>query len=554
MTKTQTQKFYFKKQDTVGATDAKDDGKFLYTCFVDTGDLGLIEDITDPRCLVLGRTGAGKTALLTKLDEIKQQKVIHVNPEAMAMQHISNSTIINYISDLDIELNTFFKLLWRHALCVEIFVKHFKITNEYDYERLLEDIRYRLKKLSPRHLRAFEYLEKWGDTFWKEDESHVTQMIAKTEDKLKGEFGGSFKALKATIGKTKNLSTEQRVAYQKRAQSFVDETQMKEVAALIDMLDEVLEFQQMQYYLVIDKLDEGWVENKLRYRLIKALIETVRDLNRCKNIKPLVVLRADLLGHVFEITHDAGFQEEKYQSLYLNVRWTKTQLIELIDKRINELLQSRYSKRTPLTHSDILPKTINGVPSIDYILNRTLMRPRDVIEFFNSCIGHATDTAQITEEMVMEAEYNYSRARLDSVYYEWIAEYPALKEWVKYLRRKNTSFFVGSVSPQEIKNDCDDYVLLHSLDKRDGLINDRLYQLANQVAELKLSPERFRNHLVHIFYTVGLLGLQVGSSSTPTWCYDVNRKIMVDDIDPQMMVTIHPCFQSALNTQISEIS
>jgi hypothetical protein len=56
--------FKFKATDSIGAAGAEDDD-FLDDCFVDTGALDLLSNISDRRLILLGRTGAGKSALLT---------------------------------------------------------------------------------------------------------------------------------------------------------------------------------------------------------------------------------------------------------------------------------------------------------------------------------------------------------------------------------------------------------------------------------------------------------------------------------------------------------
>lgn len=343
----------------------------------------------------------------------------------------------------------------------------------------------------------------------------------------------------------KKLSEEEKHTYRNRAQTVVDEIQMREVTDLIGMLNEVIEDQQKQYYLIVDKLDEKWVDDNLRYRLIKALIETVRDINRFDNIKPLVVLREDLLGHVFDITQDTGFQQEKYASLYLNVRWTRSQLINLIDQRINLLLKSRYSKNTSITHKDILPEKIGDKATIDYILDRTLMRPRDIIEFFNTAIREATESPLITEKMILDAERSYSRERLDSIYYEWYADYPNLKYWVKILRDEGRDFLVGSLDEGKIKQLCLEYAVNYM--HMPNIKNDRLYAVAQQVSEDKLRPLEFIQRLIYIFYSAGLVGIQISSHTKPQWSYNLDKGIDSEDIDAKTMIYIHPCFRDALN-------
>lgn len=537
----------FKKQDIFGMNDAEDDKELLLRCFIDTGDYETIQDHNNRKCLILGRTGIGKTALLTKLvsDNEEKRKVIVVDPEALAMHHISNSTIIRYMNELGIDLNTFFKLLWRHAICVEVFDHHFKMTTEEEAENFLARLRARFKKTNARHLRALDYFENHRDTFWKKTDSYVSELVSKKESALDTGVKTGLSGVNAGISIKDRISEEQKEVVRQRAQSIVDETQMKEVTDLLRMLNELIDDQQKKYYIVIDKLDEGWVDDTLRYRLIKALIETVRDMNRLDNLKPLVVLRADLLGHVFEVTKDTGFQEEKYTSLYMHVRWSRNQLIAMIDERINEVLKSRY-KKSAIYHNDILPEIVEGQPAIDYILNRTLMRPRDIIEYFNVIIPLAVESQKVSSDMVVEAGRIYSRDRLESVYYEWFTDYPNLKKWTKLLRGQSVSFSASVLDDEKLRSACLDYGVKYYDEQ--SPTGDRLHKLSVDVTDGKLDVEDFRSKLVHIFYTAGLIGIKLDNFEEPVWSYDFQRKINPEDIEDDTFIVIHPCFQSALNT------
>lgn len=44
--------FRFKTTDTIGAAAAEDNNEFLEACFVDTGALRLLEDMSDRRLIV----------------------------------------------------------------------------------------------------------------------------------------------------------------------------------------------------------------------------------------------------------------------------------------------------------------------------------------------------------------------------------------------------------------------------------------------------------------------------------------------------------------------
>jgi hypothetical protein len=98
--------------------------------------------------------------------------------------------------------------------------------------------------------------------------------------------------------------------------------------------------------------------------------------------KIIIALRWDLLDRVYRITRDNGFQEEKYESLYLTVDWSRSDLLALLEKRINFLIKRRYTDQR-VTYGEILPSRVGQEKGPDYFIERTLMRPRDAISFFN---------------------------------------------------------------------------------------------------------------------------------------------------------------------------
>jgi hypothetical protein len=78
MSKSNGPKFKFRTNVNVGAPDAEQDTQYLTTCFVDIGLAQTLLDTADPRCLIIGRTGSGKTALIQHLKSNGQQ-ALHTN-------------------------------------------------------------------------------------------------------------------------------------------------------------------------------------------------------------------------------------------------------------------------------------------------------------------------------------------------------------------------------------------------------------------------------------------------------------------------------------------
>ena len=119
----------FRRTDNIGYADAESDDLFLTNCFVEIGDLQILRDSEDPRCIVLGRTGSGKTALLKRLVETEPH-AYELSPENLSLSYISNSNVIGFFEEAGVQLDLFYKLLWTHVITVELIQRKFDIYNE----------------------------------------------------------------------------------------------------------------------------------------------------------------------------------------------------------------------------------------------------------------------------------------------------------------------------------------------------------------------------------------------------------------------------------------
>jgi len=404
-----SKEFKFRKHDNIGAADAEDD-KYLIDCFVDSGDLEILRDCNGPHSIIVGRTGSGKTALL-KILENRAQRSIVIPPESLSLSYISNSTILRFIEGLGVNLDIFYRLLWRHIFTVELLKKHFNIRSEEDKKNFWQKIL--LRFTDQKNQKALEYLEDWGKSFWEETEYRIREVTTTLESKIEGQITAAIPkgVFGAQVGGATNITEEQEKQIIERAQKVVNEVQIRQLSDIIGLLDDMLDDPQKQYYILIDRLDEDWIEDRLRYRLIRALIETVRDFRKIKHAKIIVAIRQDLLDRVFRLIRGAGFQEEKYESMYVRIRWTDKQLMEIMNTRLNHLIKNRYTKQ-PVKIDKLLPRSIDKQKPSEYIISRTLKQPRDVIHFVNKCIEQVINKKSIAGEAIKKAEGEYSRDRL----------------------------------------------------------------------------------------------------------------------------------------------
>lgn len=536
------QKFRFRSNDHIGATDAESDNGFLENCFIDTGELDLLLDCNDHRRIVLGRTGTGKTALLSELGR-RSNRVICIQPESLALSYISNSTILQFIHSLGVNLDTFFKLLWRHVFTVEMIRAHFHLDNTAAKDSFFEWVKTQFSEKRRQHEKALQYLERWGSSFWEQTDYRIEELTTTLEKNLKASIGSDASFANLGASAAKSMTQEERGRVVERAKHVVNQVQIQELSYVLELLDSILDDPQKPYYIVIDRLDENWVEDGLRYLLIRALIETVRDFRRVRHAKIIIALRYDLLDRVLRTTRGAGFQEEKYESLYLHLQWTKEQLTQLLDARINRLVRQSYTTRA-VTHRDILPITISKLPVMNYVLTRTFMRPRDVIMFFNLCISQARDMPEITPQMIKEAEGEYSRKRLRSLADEWAADYPYLMTIVEVLKGRSSQFAVSDISDETMVALA---IQMMEYTANDGSAEDD--QLKAALAQIERDPSEtqcLRRWLAAVLYRTGIAGLKLERFEGTVWSITDRRSISISEIQPSVKISIHPCFWRSL--------
>ena len=232
MIKVHQSEFKFRKTDTIGAASAEDDTEFLETCFVETGDYEVLKDQKDIRQIVLGRTGSGKSALFERLKQ-EEDRVISIEPHDLALNYVSNSSVIKYFSDLGVNLDPFYKLLWRHVLTVEVLRKHFEQHASSERGRLWNFLteRFSGQTLKDKNAQqAVRYLREWGAQFWVETEYRVKEITSKLENKLTGQLDAKLKANVLNTGasakKESLLSDDKKIEVIDRAQRVVSEAQV----------------------------------------------------------------------------------------------------------------------------------------------------------------------------------------------------------------------------------------------------------------------------------------------------------------------------------------
>lgn len=532
-------KYVFKRNSSIGAMDAESDQKYLNECFYDTGDAQSLLDCEDPKRIIVGRVGAGKSALISHIRE-KSSNTIEIKAEQLSLNWISNSDIIQFFENAGVKLDLFYQLLWKHVFVIELLKKRYKIT-ERDPKSYLTNFADIFQRDNAKK-RALEYIQQWGDKFWQDTEIRVKDFATKLEQELKGAVESQIYGLNINAHTAKNLSEEVRAEIVQKAQSIVNSNQVRELGEIVNFLaDDVFKDPLNKHYIVIDKLDEAWVDDKIRYKLIRALIETIKSFQRIRAVKVIIAIREDLLRLVFENTRDAGFQEEKYESLYLKLRWKPSQLRELIDLRISKLFKEQYTMKK-ISFDEIFKGEVRGESAFDYVIQRTLNRPRDVIAFINKCIEICEGKEYIPPSAIQDAERKYSEGRFSSIMDEWFSHFPDLRECSEIIRGRNSSFKYSEIT----ENQFNDF----TIEVFDSL-EDSFY-LKKLIDSYMNDGKKYTHYLpkiLKILYTSSIIGIKTQASDKTSWSYIEDRGVSEGQYKDSSTIYVHKMLWRALEIQ-----
>ena len=497
----------------VGALDAEADTDLLNKCFVDNGYLAQIMDVESPASIVLGRTGSGKSALLYKVAQATQ-KHVRLDPNDVSVRFLESSDIVQFFDALGVSLDLFYRLLWRHVLTVEFLKLRYDIKSENDSKGFIDGLFNSFNRDVTKR-KAIEYFNEWGNNFWLDTDEHLREITKKLETDTKSSIGLKYAGINLSSDGALKLSEQERTEVRQRANQVVSSLQIRKLNEILDLLSEhSFADPQKKFYILIDHLDEEWAATETRVRFIRALIEEIKSFRKIRQVKIIAALREDLLDQVFDRTRDSGFQQEKYESYLMSLRWSTEDLTHMVELRINEVFKSQYTKQL-VRINDLFPKPRKGggQTAIDFIIERTLRRPRDVLQFVNECFAIAYERERISWRALLAAEAQYSEKRLKSLKEEWGNVFPSFEETVEVLRNIKATFSKSMVKDTVLEEVM---IGLSAGDLRDPCVATvkKYYEPSSNIKESDLLIA-----MLSCLYRVGAVGLKTSSVDTYIWSY-----------------------------------
>ncbi|KKW80380.1 hypothetical protein AAV97_05030 [Acinetobacter sp. Ag2] len=503
---------HFVLKGGIGTIDAESDF-FLEEYFFETQ---VFNDLTSfnesefsfTKRVIVGRTGSGKTALLKKINSLKNMRSITIEAESMIFEHIKNNVFINSLIENDIDIRIFYKSLWLHVLLIKV------IELCLPRDNLLKSLQ---ALVVEKNKLAAEYVDTFCDNFF--NDNIISEITNKMQRELSATIGSDFQKLKAGIGGKENTESTEKI--QSQTSRYVNTELLTKQKQVIRALIDGYKDKGKKYIISIDDLDRSWLnENSIRYDFINALLDAFRELIDIRNTKVLISIRTDILKGVYK---NKLRQEEKDVSLISHVEWRRDEILNLLDKRISFIIERQYTNGG-VKFDDLFNFKVLGKQAKEYILERTMLRPRDAIEFVNMCLSKVSgDVGKLSYGVVLEAEEDFYSTRKSALCSEWYSLYPNLRTYLDVL----SVFDTNEVNKDTLSNKKDMIceILLKSDNLEDEIIN-------------KCMNFDF-NDILNVWFVCGVIGR---NKIEDIVIYSNHQKMELDITDFNKNFRIHPLF------------
>lgn len=460
--------------------DSAEEDYNLLQYYVTTDSLNRLYEFR--KSIIVGRKGAGKSAIRKKLINKFEQEdyhIVDIVPSFNMMQNILQEDTIN--SGFNSEI--LFQYVWLTYFFESALIKiGGKLNNKFcnNSEKFARELAKSKNQLK------LDLLEV------------ITDVIGKMKVKAGnlGEFG---------INLEKSL------------------IQITNIETLKFNLKELAENNHKVVFMV-DDLDLGWNNSSVANNFLLGLLTSINQVQQLsENLHVFVFLRED----IFNILLTKTQHSDKYRDIEM-IKWDNDKLKLLLSKRIEYNFKKRNLSYEGDLFNLVFPVTIGKNNTDKWLIERTLNRPRELIQLAR-IYTEKNETGTSNSEILKQAEEEYSKWKLDDLCTEFQYQYPKLRDIFNYWQKE---FYRCKyhLTKDEISNiirkifeylDCD----------------------VDWYKNLKLKNDI--DGFLKILYQIGFLGdfIQGGQGGNKVlYSYTETQEPKLKEVQ------IHPCFRKALGT------
>ena len=467
----------------LGSARAESDDKMLHAAFLETADYRALTE-TDDFNFVVGRRGAGKSALFRKVAEAYEKDNSTFLFVEVPSEH-QTLALEERLQQLTLDYNgarAVMRLVWRtHLLlqAVQELNRHYKISKSSQHALL----------------RGFE-------------ERHKAILA----------FSGPQRCLEILKEHGRLSTSAQNLPNQLAIALQVERLQQAVRQALIDTKRKVV--------VLIDGLDEGWKPTPIATAILGALAQALAEFEDSKlGIHGLAFVRDNMFRALAHF--DADFSRT-IEGNTLRLHWREGSLFALVAKRLRVALDLTNVENDVKVWNRFAQSSLKERRGFEKCLQHTLYRPRDILVLLNRAYAEAAreERSEIIESDIEASAASISRERLIDLIKEYETVLPGLGLFIQV--------FEGKAAFAKLRE------VLSLLESAVGNSNFSEYG-SGDFALFSSGRE-----ILSALYSVGFIGFRDMRSGRFVFCHDGSTSEL-DPSQSETEAVVHPCYWRALN-------
>ena len=443
--------------------------------------------------MIVGRKGTGKTALFSQLRNEKRSNVhnivVDLKPEGYQLLRLKED-VLDYLAEG---------------------ARTHLITALFEYLFYLEICYKLLEKDRERHKRDRRLYEPYL----------ALQDVYETGSAAQGDFSERLhglsqqliEAFKERFGTARN----QRLT----ADEVTGLVHSRNIRDIRETLSTYLRFKE-GVWVLFDNLDKGWSPHGLTVEdvlILRCLIDAARKIQHelqrdGHDFHCVVFVRND----VYQLLVDASADYGKESRAVLD--WTDTDLLrEMLRRR---LIHNSLPENTPFEQvwSQVCVSHYHGEETSQYLIDRSLMRPRNLIKLFAHCRGFAV---------------GLERARIAEVDFE------------KGLRAYSIDLITEADQELTDIHGTDTDLIYYFIGEGQEYSQEKLESILNGA---KIPADKFER-IIHFLLYYGFLGIKTNNDN-PVYIFDVGYDMKILSVlavkaRNNLVYILNPAFHPALN-------
>ncbi|PAW79110.1 MAG: hypothetical protein B9S32_03905 [Verrucomicrobia bacterium Tous-C9LFEB] len=481
-------------QITFGIPAAERDHDLL-KCFVESESYNRVANKN--RNIVLGNRGTGKSAIFAKISEEGRKSgkiIIQLAPDEYSYEMMAK--ILESEANGSWAKHGAYSVAWKYLIYTQIF----KELSNKGYFKF------------GREAKIYNYVR---DNI-KDFEANPIGILISFLKRLEGVKIGKYEA----AIKSKELSRLYK---------------LDEISELVKILDDVAK--KHQVIVIVDELDKGWDNSEDAKHFVSGLFNAATTINANHvNIRILVSLRRELYDNIPELYEDY----QKFSDTVEQISWTEETLKDFIKMRMIKFLPKMNEKPFDEIWNVVFSETLSyrSTKSFNYIVDRTLFRPREIIQFANNIVDKGRSERKLLPldyDSIYSAESEYSKSRLSDIAAEYKFQYPGLLALFETFRGLQFNMSKEAFHSHLLSVGCGEHDLGKNAEWMRGKDSDSLIKVLWEVGFIKAQ-------------IVGGIKAQMRHGSKWIGSYQISG-INVNNI-PQYQV--HPMFRSYLGMKESK--